>query len=207
MPVIVGIAGGSASGKTTLAKRIIEILGEDHISFIGHDSYYKNLDHLSMEDRAKNNFDHPDSLDTALLIKHLQLLKAGKTIQVPTYDFNTHTRTMVSTTIEPRKVILVDGILIFAESELVQLMDLKIFVDTDDDIRLIRRIQRDTIERGRTTESIIEQYLRTVRPMHDLYVEPSKRKADIILPAGDGIPPAALEMCISRLREIINFYQ
>lgn len=206
-PVIVGIAGGSASGKTTMARAIIENLGEEHISFIGHDNYYKNLHHLSLEDRGKVNFDHPDSLDTSLLIDHVQQLKNGQEVHIPTYDFNTHSRTSVTLHIQPRKIILVDGILIFSEPELIRLMDLKIFVDTADDIRLIRRIGRDTRERGRSVESVIDQYMKTVRPMHDLYVEPSKRKADIIVPAGDGISPAALEMCVSRLREIINFYQ
>lgn len=206
-PVIVGIAGGSASGKTTLARAIINNLGEEHISFVGHDNYYKNLCHLSLEERAKVNFDHPDSLDTPLLIEHIRALREGKQVHIPTYDFNTHSRTSSYDLVQPRKIIIVDGILIFSEPELLQLMDMKIFVDTADDIRLIRRISRDTLERGRTVDSVIDQYLRTVRPMHDLYVEPSKRRADIILPAGDGIAPAALEMCVSRLREIINFYQ
>lgn len=206
-PVIVGIAGGSASGKSTLAKAIIEKVGEEHISLIGHDNYYKNLCHLSIEERAKVNFDHPDSLDTDLLVQHIRDLKDGKGIEIPSYDFATHSRRPSTIAIAPRKIILVDGILIFSESELTKLMDMKIFVDTDDDIRLIRRIRRDTIERGRDVNSIIDQYVQTVRPMHELYVEPSKRKADIIVPAGQGIQPAALEMCVSRLREIINFYQ
>lgn len=206
-PVIVGIAGGSASGKTTLARAIIKEVGEEHISFIGHDNYYKDLRHLTMEERGKVNFDHPDSLDTQLLCHHLRALKAGQVIATPTYDFTTHSRATSELLIEPRKIILVDGILIFAEPDLVGLMDMKIFVDTDDDIRLIRRIQRDTVERGRNVQQIIDQYVKTVRPMHQIYVEPSKRKADIIVPAGHGIQPVALDMCVSRLREIINFYQ
>eukprot|EP01031_Cornospumella_fuschlensis_P026079 gene26079-31491_t len=206
-PVVIGIAGGSASGKTTLAKAIIQEVGEDHISFIGHDNYYKDLRHLTIEERAKVNFDHPESLDSELLTTHLRALKSGQAVSIPTYDFTTHSRTDQTIIIEPRKIILVDGILIFSEPLLLGEMDMKIFVDTDDDIRLIRRIQRDTKERGRSVESVIEQYVRTVRPMHQLYVEPSKRKADIIVPAGHGIQTVALDMCVSRLREIIHLYQ
>lgn len=206
-PVIVGIAGGSASGKTTFTRKIIEALGEDHVAVISHDNYYKDLRHLSLEARANVNFDHPDSLDSQLLTTHLLQLKSGEAVDIPTYDFKTHSRSDVVSTIEPKRIILIDGILIFSEKELVELMDMKIFVDTDDDIRLIRRIKRDTIERQRTVESIIDQYIKTVRPMHQLYVEPSKRIADIIVPAGQGIQPVALEMCLSRMREIINVYQ
>ncbi|KAJ1413004.1 P-loop containing nucleoside triphosphate hydrolase protein [Ochromonadaceae sp. CCMP2298] len=206
-PVVVGIAGGSASGKTTLARAIINALGEEHVSFLGHDSYYKELSHLSMDERASNNFDHPDALDTSLMITHLMELKQGKTVQVPIYDFATHTRTAATESLTPRRIIILDGILIFAEPELLPLMDMKIFVDTDDDIRLIRRIQRDIKERNRSVDSVMEQYVNTVRPMHQLYVEPSKRGADIIVPAGQGIQTVALDMCVSRLREIINFYQ
>ena len=209
-PVIVGIAGGSASGKTTFAKAIIDALGPDHVSLIGHDSYYKELSHMSIDERSATNFDHPASLDTSLLIHHINMLKRGHDVHVPIYDFATHSRTGATQLVTPSRIIIVDGILIFAEPELVQLLDMKIFVDTDDDIRLIRRIQRDIDERGRTVSSVIDQYTRTVRPMHQLYVEPSRRGADIIVPASnDGITPnqVALDMCVSRLREIINFYQ
>jgi uridine kinase len=206
-PVIVGIAGGSGSGKTTLTKAIGSVLGEEYVSFLSHDSYYKDLRQLSMEERNKVNFDHPDSLDTALLEQHVRDLKQGKSVQVPVYDFKTHSRTLESITVVPRQIVIVDGILLFAEPELVKQFDMKIFVDTEDDIRLIRRLQRDVAERQRTVESVIEQYCKTVRPMHQLYVEPSKRKADIIVPAGQGIQAVALDMCVSRMREIINFYQ
>lgn len=205
--VVIGIAGGSASGKTTLARAIIDSIGEENICFIGHDSYYKDLRHLSFEERSRVNFDHPDSLDTELLVEHVRALREGKNVCIPTYDFSTHSRIGIEQTVVPRKIILVDGILIFSDPELLKLMDMKIFVDTADDIRLIRRISRDTRERGRSVDSVIDQYLKTVRPMHDLYVEPSKRKADIILPAAEGISPAALDMCVSRMREIVNLYQ
>jgi uridine kinase len=203
-PVILGIAGGSASGKTTLAKAIIKELGAEHVSFIGHDSYYKELAHLSIEERANVNFDHPSSLDTKLLVHHLQKLKDGEAVDVPIYSFATHTRTAHTELVTPRSIVIVDGILIFAEPELLSLMDMKVFVDTDDDLRLIRRIKRDISERNRTVDAVMTQYMRTVRPMHLLYVEPSKRFADIIVPAGQGIQPVALDMCVSRLREIIN---
>lgn len=206
-PVIVGIAGGSASGKTTLAKAIIEALGSEHVSFIGHDSYYKELSHLPIEQRAEVNFDHPSSLDTNLLVQHLFQLKKGENVQVPIYDFATHTRTASTELVNPRSIIIVDGILIFAEPQLMSLMDMKIFVDTDDDLRLIRRMKRDINERQRSVESVITQYTRTVRPMHLIYVEPSKRGADIIVPASQGIQPVALDMCVSRLREIINLHK
>lgn len=203
-PVIVGIAGGSASGKTTLAKAIIKTLGSEHVSFIGHDSYYKELTHIPLEQRADVNFDHPSSLDTNLLVQHLHRLKSGENVQVPIYDFATHTRTPKTELVTPRSIIIVDGILIFAEPQLMSLMDMKIFVDTEDDLRLIRRMKRDISERNRSVESVISQYQRTVRPMHLIYVEPSKRGADIIVPASQGIQPVALDMCVSRLREIIN---
>eukprot|EP01038_Epipyxis_sp_PR26KG_P007596 gene7596-10345_t len=209
VPVILGVAGGSASGKTTLTSAIVEALGEEHVTAINHDNYYKDLRHLTIEQRAMVNFDHPNSLDTPLLIEHLEQLRRGLSVEIPTYDFTTHSRAPVTCLVQPRRIIIVEGILIFSDPELVSLMDMKIFVDLEDDIRLIRRIKRDNIERKRSVESIIEQYTKTVRPMHQLYVEPSKRKADIIVPAsnGNGIQTVALEMCVSRLREIINFYQ
>lgn len=165
------------------------------------------MNHLPFNDRAKINYDHPDSLETSLLISHIKQLKQGESIAVPSYDYNQHARTDVTTLLDPRKIIIIDGILIFSDPELLSLMDIKIFVDTDDDIRLIRRITRDTKERSRSLESVIEQYSKFVRPMHQLFVEPSKRKADIIVPAGEGIQTAALDLCVSRLREIINVYQ
>lgn len=204
VPVIVGIAGGSASGKTTFAKAIIEELGDEHISLIGHDNYYKDLQHIAPHERSKVNFDHPDSLDTELLCSHLIALKAGSPVAIPTYDFTTNSRAPAVLQVNPSRIVIVDGILLFSDPSLLKLMDMKIFVDTDDDIRLIRRIQRDTAERGRQMDQVIQQYLQTVRPMHQTYVEPSKRRADIIVPAGQGIQPVALHMCVSRLREIIS---
>jgi len=206
-PVIVGIAGGSGSGKTTLTHAIVAALGKDHVSYISHDSYYKDLSHLPIHQRAQQNFDHPSALDTALLQTHLQALRLGKSVDVPVYDFSCHSRTDSVQRVAPKRIVIVDGILIFSDNELCDSMDMKIFVDTEDDIRLIRRLQRDTTERGRSVESVIAQYQNTVRPMHHLFVEPSKKKADIIVPAGQGIQAVALEMCVSRLREIINFCQ
>ena len=204
-PVIVGIAGGSGSGKSTLTKAIIDKLGEENVTFITHDNYYKDNRHLSYDDRSNINYDHPESLETELFIEHLKSLKQGQTVNIPQYCYKTHLRKVDrTTTIFPKRIIILDGILIFSDPELLSLMDMKIFVDADDDIRLIRRIQRDTVERQRSVSSIIEQYINTVRPMHNLFVEPSKSKADIIVPAGQGIQTVALEMCVSRLREIIH---
>jgi uridine kinase len=196
--IVIGIAGGSGSGKTTLAKAIYETIGEDNITFISHDSYYKDLSHLTEKERAKQNFDHPDSLDTALLVQHINLLKKGKSVAVPSYDYVTHSRVPGTTQAAPKQVVLVEGILIFSDKALYDLMDIKIFVDTDDDIRLIRRIQRDTIERGRTIESIVNQYMLTVRPMHIQFVEPSKRNADIIVPVG--LNSVALDLVVNKLK-------
>ena len=207
-PVIIGIAGGSASGKSTLTKQIVNALGEEHISYISHDSYYKDLSHLSLQERAVTNFDHPDSLDTYLLKQHIVALKNGEEVDTPVYDFTTHSRISDKTVkVEARRIVIVDGILLFSDPELCDVLDMKIYVDTDDDIRLIRRIKRDTVERGRSVDSVIEQYQKYVRPMHEMFVEPSKRKADIIVPASQVVSTVALEMCVSRLREIINFCQ
>lgn len=194
--------GGSGSGKTTLSRAIVDALGSDNITYIAHDSYYKDLSHLSLDDREKQNFDHPNALETDLLIEHLALLKSNKGAYIPTYDFNIHTRLSHSELILPKPIILVEGILIFSDPKLHNLMDIKIFVDTDDDIRLIRRIQRDTIERGRSIEKIIAQYLHTVRPMHLQFVEPSKRAADIIVPSG--LNSVALDLVISKLKYVVN---
>jgi uridine kinase len=183
-PVVVGVAGGTGSGKTTVAAEILRRAGTDHISLIQHDAYYKDLSDLPVAQRAMQNFDHPDALDNDLLIAHLQELKAGRPIEVPVYDFTTHARTTQTLRVEPHPVILVEGILIFADEALRQLMDVRIYVDTDADIRFIRRLQRDIAERGRTMESVIHQYLATVRPMHQEFVEPSKRHANVIIPEG-----------------------
>lgn len=202
-PVVVGVAGGTGSGKTTVATEILRRAGTDHISFIQHDAYYKDLSDLPMAQRAMQNFDHPDALDNELLIAHLQELKAGRPIQLPVYDFTTHSRTSRTVTVEPYPVILVEGILIFADEALRQLMDVRIYVDTDADIRFIRRLQRDIAERGRTMESVIHQYLATVRPMHEEYVEPSKRHANVIIPEG-GFNEVAMEMIAARIRALLR---
>jgi len=183
-PIIIGVAGGTGSGKTTVAQVILERVGRDRIAYIQHDSYYRDQSHLPPEERAKVNYDHPNSLESDLLVRHLQMLQAGQPVEVPVYDFTTHTRTNRTYRVEPRRVILVEGILIFAEKALRDMFDIKIYVDTDADIRFIRRLQRDIAERGRTMESVIEQYLSTVRPMHLEFVEPSKRYADVIIPEG-----------------------
>ncbi len=201
--VIVGVAGGTGSGKTTIARTIYEQLGPEKVAYIPHDAYYHDLSHLPPEERARQNFDHPDSLETSLLIEHLRQLREGKPVEIPIYDFATHTRRPETRRVEPRPIIVVEGILVFVEPELRDLMDIKIFVDTDPDIRFIRRLVRDIQERGRTMESVIRQYLETVRIMHLEFVEPSKRYADIIIPEG-GFNTVALDMVLARLRSMIE---
>lgn len=201
--IIIGVAGGTGSGKTTVSEAILDRVGDDRIAYIQHDSYYKDLGHLPPEDRAKVNFDHPDALDSELLAQHLRLLKEGQAVEVPVYDFTTHTRPSETRRIEARKVIVVEGILIFAERALRDLMDVKIYVDTDADIRFIRRLQRDITERGRNAASVIQQYLETVRPMHLEFVEPSKRYADIIIPEG-GFNITAIDMIVARVQAMIG---
>jgi uridine kinase len=198
-PLVIGVAGGSGSGKTTVVKRILDAIGEDKILLLEHDSYYRDLAHLPLEERMKQNFDHPSSLETELLIRHINALIEGYSVDVPVYDFAQHTRAEESRTVSPQKIILIDGILIFSEKELLKLMDIKLFVDTDDDIRLLRRIQRDIIERGRDLQGIIRQYENYVRPMHLEFVEPSKRYADIIIPRG-GENHVALDMVTSLVK-------
>ena len=201
--LVIGIAGGSGSGKTTVAQVILQRVGPDRISFLQHDAYYKDLSGLPLAQRTEVNFDHPNSLDNEMLIHHIQALKAGQKADVPVYDFSTHSRTDRTFEVQPRPVILVEGILIFAEPELRRLFDVKIFVDTDSDIRFIRRLQRDITERGRTTESVIKQYQTTVRPMHLEFVEPSKRYADVIIPEG-GFNTAALDMVVARVETMLG---
>jgi uridine kinase len=202
-PLIVGIAGGSGSGKTTVAKLIVERAGKDHIALLAHDSYYKDLAALSPRERSQVNFDHPDSLDSDLLYTHLMQLKQNHSVDVPVYDFKTHSRTDTTFRVSPKPVILVEGILIFAEYKLRSLFDIKIFVDTDADIRFIRRLQRDITERGRSSDSVIHQYMTTVRPMHLEFVEPSKRYADIIIPEG-GLNTVAMDMIVARVEAMIR---
>ncbi len=202
-PLVIGIAGGSGSGKTTVAQEILQRVGPDRIAYIQHNSYYKDLTGLPPAQRAEVNFDHPNSLETELLISHIEQLRAGQPIEVPIYDFSNHSRTDKSFTVNPRGVIVVEGILIFTDLTLRSLFDVKIFVDTDADIRLIRRLQRDITERGRTAESVIKQYQATVRPMHLEFVEPSKRYADVIIPEG-GFNAAALDMVVARIESLLS---
>lgn len=203
VPLVIGIAGGSGSGKTTVAQEILQRVGPDRIAFLQHDSYYKDLSGLPPAQRIQVNFDHPNSLETDLLIQHIASLRDGKPVEVPIYDFSTHSRTSQTYTVQPRMVILVEGILIFTEAALRDMFDVKIFVDTDSDLRFIRRLERDLTERGRTTESVIKQYQATVRPMHMEFVEPSKRYADVIIPEG-GHNTAALDMVVARIEALLK---
>ena len=201
--LVIGIAGGSGSGKTTVAQEILQRVGPDRIAFLQHDSYYKDLSGLPPVQKADVNFDHPHSLETDLLTQHIASLRDGKSVEVPIYDFSTHSRTTQTYTVQPRRVILVEGILIFAEPSLREMFDVKIFVDTDSDLRFIRRLERDITERRRTTESVIKQYQATVRPMHMEFVEPSKRYADVIIPEG-GHNTAALDMVVARIEALLK---
>jgi len=202
-PVIIGLAGGTGSGKTTVANAILKKVGAERISVVPHDAYYRNLTQLPRAQRDIVNFDHPDSLDTDLLIQHIRRLKSGQPIELPVYDFTIHARTADTRRIEPRPVIIVEGILIFAELPLRELFDVKIYVDTDADLRFIRRLQRDVAERGRTPDSVVHQCLSTVRPMHLEFVEPSKRYADVIIPEG-GLNEVAIEMVAARIEALLH---
>lgn len=182
--MIIGICGGTGSGKTTVARRILEAVDRDYVAYLQHDSYYRNLGDMPVELRHQINFDHPDALDNDLFANHIRALRAGEAIEMPLYDFATHTRQPETVRVEPRPILILEGILIFSDAKLRELMDLKIFVDTADDLRFIRRLRRDVSERGRSVELVIKQYLETVRPMHEQFVEPSKRYADVIIPEG-----------------------
>lgn len=199
-PLIIGVAGGSGSGKTTVVRHIMNAIGEESIVLLQHDSYYRDLKHLPFEERTKQNFDHPSALESELMLRHLEALSEGYSVDIPIYDFTRHIRKNETREIQPKNIILVDGILIFAEKELREMMDIKLFVDTDDDIRLLRRINRDIIERDRSLESVLEQYQKHVRPMHLEFVEPSKRYADIIIPHG-GKNEVALDMVNALINE------
>lgn len=201
-PFIIGVAGGTGSGKTTVSRNIQATVGPQRIAYVEHDSYYKDHSHLSPEERDRCNYDHPDSLDTPLLIRHLHQLCAWQPIDVPIYDFAIHSRTVHTYRVEPAPVILLEGILILNEKALRDLMDMRLYVDTAADIRFIRRLHRDSEERGRTLDSVVNQYLTTVRPMHLEFVEPSKRYADIIIPEG-GNNRVAMEMIVSRILAIL----
>ena len=201
-PVIIGIAGGTGSGKTTVARAIYDRVGNERIEWISHDSYYRNFEALSPEEKHHINYDHPDSLETELLARHLDVLAKGAAVEVPIYDFTTHARKDDTQRVEPRKVIIVEGILVLAEPELRKRIDIKLFVDTPADIRFMRRLVRDIKTRGRSMESVIEQYMTTVRPMHEEFVEPSKRYADLIIPEG-GENLVAIDAIIARVERLV----
>jgi uridine kinase len=200
--LVIGIAGGTGSGKTTITRRLASEFGEK-VTVIYHDNYYKEHHNMPFEERTKLNYDHPDSFDTDLMVRDLKKLKAGQTIECPVYDYTIHDRSDETITIEPSPVIIVEGIMIFASAELRDLIDIKIFVDTDADVRILRRILRDVKERGRSLDSVITQYLTTVKPMHEAFVEPSKRYADIIIPEG-GQNEVAMSMVIGRVKQHLS---
>jgi uridine kinase len=202
-PIIIGVAGGTGSGKTTVSQEILRRVGAQRIAFIQHDSYYCDQSHLLLEERAKLNYDHPDSLESDLLVAHLRQLQVGQAVNIPMYDFTQYTRLSETHYVEPKRVILVEGILIFTEMVLRKMFDVKIYVDTDADVRFIRRLRRDITERERTVESVIEQYVNTVRPMHLEFVEPSKRYADVIIPSG-GFNTVAMDMVVARILEMVG---
>ncbi|RME45632.1 MAG: uridine kinase [Chloroflexi bacterium] len=202
-PVVIGVAGGTGSGKTTVAQVILDRVGAHRITFLPQDAYYKDLSNLPPAQRALMNFDHPDALEMDLMVEHLRMLRNWESIALPVYDFTTHTRKSETRHLEPNPVILVEGILALADARLRDLMDVKLYVDTDADVRFIRRLKRDIAERGRTMESVIEQYLTTVRPMHLEFVEPTKRYADVIIPEG-GFNQVAMDMVVARLEELLK---
>ncbi len=197
--IIIGIAGGTGSGKTTLADKLVNSFGREEVSILRHDAYYRCHDEMTYEERSRLNYDHPDAFDNELLVEHILALKEGRAIDMPVYDYTVHNRSDDTIRVNPAPVIILEGIMIFAEPELCELMDIKVFVDTDADVRILRRIIRDVNERGRSLDTIIRQYLTTVKPMHEQFVEPSKRHADLIIPEG-GRNEVALDMLIQRIR-------
>ena len=202
-PIIFGVAGGTASGKTTVAHKILDGVGASQIAYLPHDAYYRYNPHMSFEERSQQNYDHPNSLENKLLAQHIKQLRDGQAVEVPVYDFTNHLRKEETVLVEPAPIILVEGILIFTKRRLRKLMDIKVFVDTDADIRFIRRLRRDMEERERTLESVVAQYLDTVRPMHLKFVEPSKVYADVIIPRG-GRNMVAIDMVVSGVRELLR---
>jgi uridine kinase len=202
-PILIGITGGTGSGKSTIASEIYNQFDETCIAMIEQDSYYKDQSSLSFEERVKTNYDHPDAFDTELLLEHLKMLLEGKPIQKPSYDFEIHNRKQETKKVEPREIIILEGILILQEKEIRDLLDIKIYVDTDADVRIIRRIQRDINERGRSLDSVINQYINVVRPMHMQFIEPTKRHSDIIIPEG-GHNRVAIEILVSNIKQILK---
>lgn len=200
--VVLGVAGGTGSGKSTVVDAITRSLGPDAVSVISHDAYYRDRSHLTPEQRQSINYDHPDALETSLLVEHIRALRKGHTVNIPVYDFAAHSRSTRTLRIEPRPVLIVDGILLLADPELRELMDIRVFVDTDADLRLVRRIERDIAQRGRTFASVIHQYLETTRPMHLEFVEPSKRYAHLILPEG-GSNVVGVDMLVTKVRSLV----
>jgi uridine kinase len=201
--MIIGICGGTGSGKTTIARAIVNSVGAKNVILVEQDSYYRNLADMPLDERHQANFDHPDAIDSDMLVNHLKRLKQGESIEMPIYDFVTHTRVDETEHIDPKPVVLVEGILIFAEARVLGLLDVRVFVDTPDDIRLMRRLRRDINERGRTFERTLDQYERTIRPMHFEFVEPSKRHADVIIPEG-AQTGVSVEFLCSLVREKLN---
>ena len=202
-PIVIGVAGGSGSGKTTVVQEIARNFSSEQVIVIQHDFYYRDQGHLSLKERAALNYDHPDVLETDLLVRHLQELIAGRPIEVPIYNFATHSRENATKTVHPRKVVIIEGILILVDEALRDMMNIKVFVDTDADIRFIRRLKRDVAERERTVQSVIQQYMDTVKPMHEEFVEPSKRYAHIIIPEG-GYNQVAVDMLMTKIRSIVS---
>lgn len=202
-PIVFGVAGGTASGKTTVAVTILQGVGAQKVAYLEHDAYYKDKSYLPFTERAQLNYDHPNSLESKLLVKHVEMLLAGQPAEIPIYDFKQHLRLSETRLVQPAPIIMVEGILIFTKRRLRELMDIKVFVDTDADVRFIRRLKRDMEERGRSLNSVIDQYMGTVRPMHLKFVEPSKRHADVIIPEG-GLNTVAIDMVVSRLRDLLR---
>lgn len=200
---VIGVAGGSGSGKTTVVRRIVDSLGPDQVTLLDHDRYYRDRNDLRLEERAALNYDHPDALETDLMVRHVRELKAGQAVEVPQYDFTRHARLAETNTFQPRRALIVEGILVFTDAALRDLMDIKVFVDTDSDTRFIRRLRRDVAERGRTMDSVIDQYQSTVKPMHLDFVEPSKRYADVIIPLG-GHNTVAVDLLLTMLRSVAS---